>query len=38
MRITEHIYAKRLSFQGITPQGVMERTVYVYLVTGEEKS
>jgi glyoxylase-like metal-dependent hydrolase (beta-lactamase superfamily II) len=36
MRITEHVYAKKINFQGVTPAGVMERTVHVYLVTGEE--
>jgi glyoxylase-like metal-dependent hydrolase (beta-lactamase superfamily II) len=38
MQITDHVYAKKINFQGVTPAGVMERTVHVYLVTGNETS
>jgi glyoxylase-like metal-dependent hydrolase (beta-lactamase superfamily II) len=38
MQITDHVYAKKINFQGVTPAGVMERTVHVYLVTGKETS
>ena len=38
MRITEHVYAKKMTFQAVTPTGVLERTVYVYLVAGDKSS
>jgi glyoxylase-like metal-dependent hydrolase (beta-lactamase superfamily II) len=38
MQITNHVYAKKVDFQGITPAGVIKRTVHVYLVTGNETS
>lgn len=38
MQITEHVHAKKVRFQAVTQAGVMERTVYVYLVAGDKYS
>jgi len=38
MKVSNHVYAKKMLFQARTPAGVMERTVYVYVVAGNEAS
>ena len=38
MQITSNTYAKKMHFTAITPAGAMERTVYIYLVTGKNTS
>lgn len=35
MRISEHVYAKRIYFHAVTPSGVLTRNVFVYLILGD---
>lgn len=38
MRISEHVYAKRIYFHANTPAGVLTRNVFVYLILGDDTS
>lgn len=36
MKITEHVFSKKMQFQSQTPNGVLTRSAYVFLVTGAQ--
>ena len=38
MKISEHVYGRRLYFYAETPAGVMKRNVFMYLIRGTEKN